>query len=67
MFQVGGKYWEFYRPRLEAILLGNQQADGSWRVGSADGAETWGGPIYSTAMAVLALSVKYHYLPIYQR
>jgi hypothetical protein len=65
MFQVGGKYWEFYQPRLESVLLGLQQSDGSWPLSSDHEGEA--GPVYSTSMAVLALSVKYHYLPIYQR
>jgi len=62
MFQMGGKYWEFYRPRLEALLLSLQKEDGSWPVAGARA-----GPVYPTAMSVMALSVKYHYLPIYQR
>lgn len=62
MFQRSGKYWEFYRPRLEALLLSLQKADSSW---PDDGANA--GPVYPTAMSVMALSVKYHYLPIYQR
>ena len=65
MFQLGGKYWDFYQPRLESLLLGLQEPDGSWP--NRDGAEAQAGPAYSAAMAVLALSVKYHYLPIYQR
>jgi hypothetical protein len=65
MFQLGGKYWDFYQPRLEALLLGLQGSDGSWPNGSSG--EQQAGPTYSTAMAVLALSVKYHYLPIYQK
>jgi len=65
MFQLGGKYWERSFPPLERLILENQKNDGSWpaEAGSAQGA----GPAYSTAMAVLALSVKYRYLPIYQR
>jgi hypothetical protein len=65
MFQMGDKYWEFYRPRLEARLLALQQDDGSWPMPT--GGESRGGIAYSTAMSVLALSVNYHYLPIYQR
>ena len=65
MFQMGGKYWEFYRPRLEALLLSLQNTDGSWpKCSSADGRA---GVVYATSMGALALSVKYHYLPIYQR
>ena len=65
MFQMGDKYWEYYRPRLEALLLGLQREDSSWP--APQGSEARAGQTYSTAMAVLALSVKYHYLPIYQR
>lgn len=65
MFQMGGKYWQFYRPRLEALLLSLQGTDGSFpNCTSADGRA---GVVYATSMASLALSVKYHYLPIYQR
>jgi len=65
MFQMGDKYSEFYRPRLEALLLGLQRDDGSWP--TYEGNDGQAGPAYTTSMAVLALSVKYHYLPIYQR
>ena len=65
MFQVGGRYWEIERPRMEALLLSVQQPDGSWP--SADGTDQQAGPAYCTSMAILSLSVKYHYLPIYQR
>lgn len=65
MFQVGGRYWEVEQPRLESLLLSLQGPDGSWPVGRSS--EERAGAAYSTSMAVLALSVKYHYLPIYQR
>jgi hypothetical protein len=61
MFQLGGNYWDFYRPRLHAVLLDHQQDNGGW-VGSESI-----GPAYCTAMAVLALTVEYRLLPIYQR
>ncbi len=48
----------------EKVLLSHQQADGAW-VG-LNGMERHAGRIYSTALAMLSLSVKYHYLPIYQ-
>jgi hypothetical protein len=65
MFQLGGKYWQQWFGPLEKLILANQNGDGSWpaEAGSAQGA----GEIYATAMTVLALSVKYRYLPIYQR
>jgi hypothetical protein len=61
MFQLGNNYWNFLRPQLHKVLFDHQQRNGSW-IGS-DGF----GPTYATAMAVLALTVEYRYLPIYQR
>ena len=65
MFQMGDKYFLSYYPKLVAILLAHQGKDGSWL--SDDGHDRTGGRNYCTAMAVLALSVEYRYLPIYQR
>ena len=65
MFQMGDKYFLPYNAKLVAILLEHQQADGSWL--SDDGNDRSGGRNYCTAMAVLALTVEYRYLPIYQR
>ena len=48
----------------EDVLLKLQQADGSW-VG-LDGMERHAGRIYCTSLALLSLSVQYHFLPIYQ-
>ena len=65
MFQLGDKYFLPYNARLVPILLAHQQTDGSWL--SDDGNDRTGGRNYCTAMAVLALTVEYRYLPIYQR
>jgi hypothetical protein len=65
MFQMGDKYFVPYRAKLVPILLSHQQNDGSWL--SDDANDRTGGRNYCTAMAVLALSVEYRYLPIYQR
>ena len=65
MFQMGDKYFLPYNAKLVPILLGHQQKDGSWL--SDDGNDRTGGRNYCTAMAVLALTVEYRYLPIYQR
>jgi hypothetical protein len=62
MFQLGGNYWKSYQPHLHKVLLDNQNSiNGSWNTGDGFG------PSYDTAMAVLALTVEYRYLPIYQR
>lgn len=50
--------WPQWFPVARADLLGRQDADGHW--------EGEAGPLYGTSMAILALSVPYRYLPIYQ-
>ena len=65
MFKVGGRHWDRARPRIYSVLLDEQGADGSWKARS--GSERGAGRVYATSMAVLALSVEYRYLPIYQR
>jgi len=65
MYKRGGDDWDRARPSLFQELLANQQPDGSWRANNSNEAPF--GRIYSTSMAVLALSVEYGYLPIYQR
>lgn len=60
-FQLGNNYWNFYRPQMHKVLFDYQQQNGSWLAN--DGI----GPVYNTAMAVLALTVEYRFLPIYQR
>jgi hypothetical protein len=59
-FQLGGGHWSFYKPQLHETLLRNQQSNGSWSIDVY-------GPNYGTSMAILALTVEYRYLPIYQR
>jgi hypothetical protein len=49
---------------MHEVLLRNQKSNGSWLGGGYDANF---GPNYCTAMAVLALTVEYRYLPIYQR
>jgi hypothetical protein len=63
-FQLGGNYWAVYRPRMRDELLKNQKDNGSWADGGTDAAF---GQAYCTAMSVLALTVEYRLLPIYQR
>ena len=65
MFQLGEEHWERFAPQLYETLLKLQSEDGSWPPMGQH--ETSPGPCYATAMAVLALSVTYHQLPIYQR
>jgi hypothetical protein len=67
MFQVGDDTWKAYRPKLHQLLLRDNSPtiDGSWG-DRPIGDSNYGQP-YATAMAVLALTVEYRYLPIYQR
>ncbi len=67
MYQLGGKYWETWRPLSETILLRRQEPDGSWLAPPEDTHEAQAGPAYTTALAILALTVEYRYLPVYQR
>jgi hypothetical protein len=65
MYQRGGKYAEAAKKKVEEALLGRQNPDGSWRATHHREAEA--GDVYCTALSILALAVKYHFLPIYQR
>ena len=65
MHQRGGKHAESADELVRNLLLEKKQADGSWS--APNGEEAGAGKVYSTCMAILSLSVKYHYLPIYQR
>ena len=67
MFQLGDNYWGQYRKTLHSLLLRDvaPRANGAWYGKGFDDQE-WG-PAYATAMAILALTVEYRYLPIYQR
>jgi hypothetical protein len=66
-YQLGGVHWESWRKRAEAILLAHQSSDGSWPPPPNETHEHQAGPAYTTSMAVLALTIEFHYLPIYQR
>jgi hypothetical protein len=63
-FQLGGEHWKQYRPLLHKALLPYQKRDGSWH--GVGGEDSRYGPNYGTAMSVLALTVQYRLLPIYQ-
>jgi hypothetical protein len=63
MHQVGGKDWEDYYTTIKKEFPRMQAKDGSWshfQPGST-------GPVYQTAIAVIALSIPANYLPIFQR
>ncbi len=64
MFQRRGKYAQKARQVVREVLLETQNEDGSWPLGPRD---QEGGRVYVTSLAMLSLSIHYHYLPIYQR
>ena len=64
LYQRGDEHAKKARKLVEEILLPMQKQNGSWQGG---GSEAGAGEVYCSSMAMLALAVKYHYLPIYQR
>ncbi len=65
MHQRGGETAESASKLVASELLKHQETNGSWQ--SSSGEEQNAGKVYCTALAILSLSVKYHFLPIYQR
>ena len=65
MYQRGGDHAKTAGQLVQEMLLSKQAGNGSWT--AENGSERNHGTVYATAMAVLSLSVKYHYLPIYQK
>jgi hypothetical protein len=65
MHQRGQRHAQAARAAVEELLLPRQSKEGFWE--SGDGSERNPGRVYCTTLAVLSLSVKFHYLPIYQR
>ena len=65
MYQRGGEQASVARQKTEQLLLTNQSDNGAWQ--PKNGNERGEGPIYATSLALLSLSVHYHFLPIYQK
>jgi hypothetical protein len=61
-YQTGGAVWAAVSKSTVDRLMPMQGKDGAWPKGAQEPGET-----YSTAMAVLTLSVPYRLLPAYQR
>ena len=61
LFQIGGDAWKDFSAWMYDYWIPKQAADGRWDVGE-DGC-----PYYQTALVVLAFTVPYRQLPIYQR
>lgn len=65
MHQRSGKYATEGARRVREILLERQDSRRGWWEGKSQ--EHGAGRVYSTSMAILSLTVKCHFLPIYQR
>jgi hypothetical protein len=65
MAQVGGETWNQVFPQIAGSLLEEQTDSGAWPPGY--GAERKFASVYSTSLAILALTPAYQLLPIYQR
>jgi hypothetical protein len=66
MYQLGGRYWKEFFPKIVPVLLANQQEDGSWPPDS----QKWDAPFgsaYTTALVVITLGAPNQLLPIFQR
>ena len=61
---VGSRQARLARETVERIMLNLQKANGAWDGTNRN--ENDVGQIYCTSLAILSLSVKYHFLPIYQ-
>lgn len=66
MYQLGGKYWQDFFPRVVPVLLANQQSDGSWPADSYRIDAKFGNS-YTTALVVITLGAPNQLLPIFQR
>jgi hypothetical protein len=51
----------------ETLLLEKQSSDGSWPAPPQAPDELRAGPLYTTAMAILALTAQWDYLPVYRK
>jgi len=62
LFQLGGQNWKEFEDWMYSTYLPRQRADGSWPHHGGEGSTC-----YTTAMTILAFSVPYRQLPVYQR
>jgi hypothetical protein len=65
MHQRGGVHADKAARLVSELLLPKQKENGAWE--PSGGEEQNAGSVYCTSMSILSLSVKFHYLPIYQR
>ncbi len=68
MYQLQGVHWRRWNDRLQTTLVDRQRKTGPL-AGSWDPDTVWGsygGRVYSTALATLCLEVYYRFLPLYE-
>jgi prenyltransferase beta subunit len=65
-WQLGPRYWDAINPILRKSILDRQSPNGAWNIPDGD-PEHQAGATLGTSMAILALTVPYRYLPLYQR
>jgi len=67
MYQLQGDYWRRWNDALQTTLINRQVKEGplkgSWNTDTLWG--SYGGRVYTTAIAALALEVYYRFLPLY--
>ncbi|MGD0383069.1 MAG: prenyltransferase/squalene oxidase repeat-containing protein [Thermoguttaceae bacterium] len=67
MYQLQDPYWQRWNEALQSTLISRQVKDGplagSWNTDTLWGG--YGGRVYTTAIAALALEVYYRFLPLY--
>jgi hypothetical protein len=66
MYQLGGRHWAQFFPRVVKTLLANQQPDGSWPA-DTHWHDSQFGTAYTTALVVMTLGAPNQLLPIFQR
>lgn len=60
MYLAGGDNWATWWPAIRDELISMQNADGTWD-------DSYAGPAYGTAMALIILQMPKRYLPIFQK
>ena len=61
LFQLGGETWDEFQKWMYDTWIPRQKSDGSWDHGEEKS------PPYQTSLCILAFTVPYRQLPIYQR
>ncbi|MBI2193819.1 MAG: terpene cyclase/mutase family protein [Planctomycetes bacterium] len=67
-FQRGDEAWSDFAPKIQRVLLDHQEADGHWGFPPDNSPQSHpAGHAYTTALALLILSLDRQYLPMFQR